>query len=257
MRLNNVLRSLCIFFIFSCLLAVAPVGASYSWENNITVGMDGMTWEYTEEYSGLQCVFFRSAIDSELGNGDGFLAAWEILKMDTASRKNLHGSVSRKMDVVINDSSSRISLSGVECVISKELLGPVSKQEQVRNIYRVRYNFRVPLSDQGDRIWFQGEPGTPVLISMPEGIDILAVEGIDNAIIYQQDSVQKVKGIFDFTGEGVLVFRENRTAVQTETSVVVTELKAAQTRSYPSTLDGVFPGTTDRLLEILDRSSKL
>lgn len=257
MRLNNVLRSLCLAFIFCVVLAVAPAAASYSWENNITVGMEGMTWEYTEEYSGLQCILFRSAIDSELGNGDGFVAAWEILKMDTVSRKNLHGSVSRKMDVRINDSSSRILLSGVECVMSKELLGPVSKQEQVLNTYRVRYNFREPLPGQGDRIWFQGEPDTSVLITMPEGIDILEVEGIGNATIRKQGSVQKVKGDFDFTGEAVIVFRENRTAAQTERSVLVTELKPAQTHRYPSTLDGVFPGTTDRLLEILDRGSKL
>lgn len=260
MKPNNVLRFLCFFFLStSAIMAfvVLPAAASYSWENNITVSMDSMTWEYLEQYSGPESVFFKSAIDSELGNNDGFVAAWEILKIDTVSRKNLHQSISGKMDVKINDSSAHVSLSGVGCDMSGELLGSVSKQEQVSNIYRVRYDLKEPLIEQGSRIWFQGEPDTPVVISMPEGIDILSVEGMDNATISMQGHVANVRGNFGFTGEAVVVFRENSTVSRTQVSEVVADLKPVQNRKSPSVLDEVFPGTTDRLLEMLERSSKL
>jgi hypothetical protein len=223
--------------------------------------MDSMTWEYAEQYSGESSVIMRSVIDSEMGNNDGFIAAWELLKMDTLSRRNLHASVSRKMDVKINDSSASISLSGVECAISSELIGPVSKKDEVSNIYRVCYAFRDPLPEQGSRIWFQGEPGTYVFISMPEGTEIISAEGVDNAAIGMQGLVPYVEGCFDFTGESVIVFNMNTTVTsnpQTMESVSLrTDLQDVQSLKPSSPLDKVFPGSTDKLLERLRRSSKL
>ena len=223
--------------------------------------MDSMTWEYAEQYSGESSVIMRSVIDSEMGNNDGFIAAWELLKMDIFSRRNLHTSVSRKMDVKINDSSARISLSGVECAISTELIGPVSKQDEVSNIYRVCYAFRDSLAEQGSRIWFQGEPGTYVFISMPEGTEIISVEGVDNATISMRGLVPYVEGYFDFTGESVIVFSMNTTVTsnpQTMESVSLrSDLQDVQSRKPSSLLDEVFPGSTDKLLERLRRSSKL
>ncbi|AFV24116.1 hypothetical protein Mpsy_1910 [Methanolobus psychrophilus R15] len=225
------------------------------------MGMDRMTWEYAEKYSGESSVIMRSVIDSEMGNNDGFIAAWELLKMDTLSRRNLHTSVSRKMDVKINDSSASISLSKVECAMSTELIGPVSKQDEVSNIYRVCYAFRDPLAEQGSRIWFQGEPGTYVFISMPEGTEIISAEGVDNATIGMQGLVPYVEGYFDLTGESVIVFSMNTTVTsnpQTIESVSLrTDLPDVQSLNPSSPLDKVFPGSTDKLLERLRRSSKL
>ncbi len=205
MSLKNVFFILILF----STMTIIPADAAYSWANNITVSMEGMNWEYAEQYSGNRSVIMKSAIDSELGDNDGFVAAWELLKADTLSRKKLFTSVSRKMDVRINDSSARISLCGVECGMAKELLGPVAKQEDVSNTYRVRYAFTEPLAGQDSRIWFQGESGTYVAIHMPEGVDILSVEGIDNAAISRQGTAADVKGEFGLTGEAVVVFRVN------------------------------------------------
>jgi hypothetical protein len=247
--------------LFVATVSSIPADAAYSWENNITVGMDSMTWEYAEQYSGESSVIMRSVIDSEMGNNDGFIAAWELLKMDILSRRNLYTSVSRKMDVKINDSSASISLSKVECVISTELIGPVSKKDEVSNIYRVCYAFRDPLAEQGSRIWFQGEPGTYVFISMPEGTEIISAEGVDNTTIGMQGLVPYVEGYFDFTGESVIVFSMNTTVTsnpQTMESVSLrTDLQDVQSLKPSSPLDKVFPGSTDKLLERLRRSSKL
>ncbi len=181
--------------------------------------------------------------------------------MDTLSRRNLHTSVSRKMDVKINDSSASISLSGVECAISTELIGPVSKQEEVSNIYRVCYTFRDPLAEQVSRIWFQGEPGTYVFISMPGGIEIISVEGVDNATIGMQGPVPYVEGYFDFTGESVIVFSMSTTVTSNPQTMESVPQKAdfQEFHSWKSSspLDEVFPGSTDKLLQRLRRSSKL
>ena len=222
--------------------------------------MDSMTWEYAEQYSGESSVIMRLVIDSEMGNNDGFIAAWELLKMDTLSRRNLHTSVSRKMDVKINDSSAGISLSKVECAISSELIGPVSKKDEVSNIYRVCYAFRDPLAKQGSRIWFQGEPDTYVFISMPEGTEIISAQGVDNATIGMQGPVPYVEGYFDFTGESVIVFSMNTTVTSPQTMESVSlraDLQDVQSLKPSSPLDKVFPGSTDKLLERLRKSSKL
>lgn|GEM_PF-1044055 len=253
MNLKNVFLILILF----STMTIIPADAAYSWANNITVNMEGMNWEYTEQYSGNRSVIMKSAIDSELGDNDGFVAAWELLKADTLSRKNLFTSVSRKMDVRINDSSARISLCGVECGMAKELLGPVAKQEDVSNTYRVSYAFTEPLAGQDSRIWFQGEPKTYVAIRMPEGVDILSVEGVDNAAISRQGIIADVKGEFDLTGEAVVVYRVNGNSSKPQKQGFETDPVSPQIPEEPFSLDEVFPGSTDKLLERLKRSSKL
>ncbi|MEZ5334456.1 MAG: hypothetical protein R2741_04050 [Methanolobus sp.] len=56
-------------------LVSLPLSAAYEWNNEITVNTHGMMWEYTEKYSGERSVVFKTFIDQEFGDNDGFVSA--------------------------------------------------------------------------------------------------------------------------------------------------------------------------------------
>ncbi len=231
--------------------------ASYSWENDITVGLDGMSWTYTEKYSDERSVLYRAFIDSELGDDDGFVSAWEVLKMDTTNRAQLMDTVEGNMDVKINDSSGAIVVTGVESDISMESLGPVTKEDTIVNMYEVHYVFEEPIISLGDRIWFLGEPGTAVTISLPDSIKVESTEGIDNVSIDSDDLGQEVSGEFGFTGEAIVHFEPDTVLLmeggENETNPVSSAEPA--TRSFGSLVDEIFPGFTDDFLKTVRGNS--
>ncbi|KXS44527.1 MAG: hypothetical protein AWU59_464 [Methanolobus sp. T82-4] len=234
-----------------------PAEASYSWENDITVGLDGMSWTYTEQYSDNRSVLYRAFIDSELGDNDGFVSAWEVLKMDTTSRAQLLGLLEGNMDVKINGSSDAIVVTGVESDMSMESLGPVTKEDTIVNMYEVHYVFEEPIISLGDRIWFLGEPGTAVTIRLPDNIKVESTEGIDNVSIDSGDLGQEVSGDFGFTGEAVIHFEpdmvlqlEGEEDEKTPVSSVESD-----TQSFGSLVDEIFPGFTDDFLKTVRGNS--
>jgi len=234
-----------------------PAEASYSWKNDIAVGLDGMSWTYTAQYSDNRSVLYRAFIDSELGDDDGFVSAWEVLKMDTESRAQLMGLVEENVDVKINGSSDGIVVTGAESDMSMECMGPVTKEDTIVNMYEVHYIFEEPLISLGDRIWFLGEPGTAVTIRLPDNIKVESTEGIDNVSIDSGDLGQEVSGDFDFTGEAVIHF-EPDTVFQMEgeenkkTPVSVVD---SDTQSFSSIVDEIFPGFTDDFLKTVKGNS--
>jgi hypothetical protein len=234
-----------------------PAEASYSWENDITVGLDGMSWTYTEQYSDNRSVLYRAFIDSELGDNDGFVSAWDVLKMDTTSRAQLLGLLEGNMDVKINGSSDAIVVTGVESDMSMESLGPVTKEDTIVNMYEVHYVFEEPIISLGDRIWFLGEPGTAVTIRLPDNIKVESTEGIDNVSIDSGDLGQEVSGDFGFTGEAVIHFEpdmvlqlEGEEDEKTPVSSVESD-----TQSFGSLVDEIFPGFTDDFLKTVRGNS--
>ncbi|QLC51015.1 hypothetical protein HWN40_12655 [Methanolobus zinderi] len=234
-----------------------PAEASYSWENDITVGLDGMSWTYTEQYSDSRSVLYRAFIDSELGDNDGFVSAWEVLKMDTTSRAQLLGLLEGNMDVKINGSSDAIVVTGVESDMSMESLGPVTKEDTIVNMYEVHYVFEEPIISLGDRIWFLGEPGTAVTIRLPDNIKVESTEGIDNVSIDSGDLGQEVSGDFGFTGEAVIHFEPDMVLhlegeEDEETPVSSVE---SDTKSFGSLVDEIFPGFTDDFLKTVRGNS--
>lgn len=236
-----------------------PAAASYSWDNDITVGLEDMSWTYTEQYSADGSVLFRSFIDSELGNNDSFVAAWELLKMDKSSRKQLFDNLEGNMDVKINGSSDSIIPVRVESVLSAESMGPVSKDASIVNIYEVQYAFDDPLFSLGDHIWFLGEPGTHVTITFPENIGVVSTEGIDNVSIAPDSSFPQVSGEFGFTGEVVVYFEKDETLlIKAEgADAVLVPPGESDERSFHSLVDEIFPGFTEEFLESLKGSSPM
>jgi len=202
-------------------LAFLPVTASagFSWENNITVWENGMVWEYTEEYTGANAILFKEYIDTDPGNNDGFISAWELLKFDSIIRKTFYDSIINNMDVKINNSSSAVHLVDVDSSLCDEALGKVSKSAGITNVYRVSYTFDDPVLKLGNSIWFLGEPETPVTITLPAGVDVTSTNGIENTTTTVQNGSATISGTFDFVGEITIGYAENMTWAVTPAEV--------------------------------------
>ena len=200
-----------------CLMAVAivllstPAYADFNWENNITVGTDGMTWGYTEQYTEENFVFYKSYIDSDMGNDDGYVSAWELLKIDSITRDTFYDSIINDMDVKINNSSTAIHLSEIDSSISEDALGKVHRRGDVTNYYKVMYSFDGALIELGTNIWFLAEPETNVTIIFPVGIDVTSTEGIENTTTIMHNNTTTLIGIVGFEGEISIGYAENET----------------------------------------------
>lgn len=228
-----------------CLLSQTAL--AYSWENEINVESDSMSWKYTETYSGNRSVLFKVLIDSEIGNDDGFVSAWELLKVDVRSRKTFFDSINKDMDVAINNSSDSISILSVESSLSPELLGPVLSSGDVVNIYEVYYLFNDTLPSTGS-MWFRGEPGSNVTITLPDEFNITAIHGVDNVITADGHDFS-ISGIFGPEGRATVEFAENTSDVMVdelpETANTSGMMDYGQDSS--SLMDDIFPGFTDGL----------
>ena len=200
-----------------CLMAVAivllstPAFAGFNWENNITVGNDGLTWGYTEQYTEDNFVFYKSYIDADLGNDDGYVSAWELLKVDSITRESFYDSIISDMDVKINESSSAVHLGEIDSSMSKDALGKVYRRGEATNYYKVMYSFDESLTELGTNIWFLAEPETNVTITFPEGIDVTSTEGIENATTIMHNNTTTIDGVVGFEGEISIGYAENET----------------------------------------------
>lgn len=200
-----------------CLMAVAivllstPAFAGFNWENNITVGNDGMTWRYTEQYTEDNFVFYKSYIDVDLGNDDDYVSAWELLKVDSITREAFYDSIINDMDVKINNSSTGIHLSEIDSSISEDALGKVYRRGDVTNYYKVMYSFDGSLTELGTNIWFLAEPETNMTITFPAGIEITSIEGIENTTTTVHNRTTTLIGTIGFEGEITIGYAENVT----------------------------------------------
>jgi len=196
-----------------------PVNADFNWENNITVYRYNMTWEYTEQYTGEDFVLYKCYIDSDIGNDDGYISAWELFKFDPITRKSFYDSIIDNMDVRINGSSGAVHLQEIDSSLSESLLGRIYGRGEATNHYRIMYSFDGGLTELGTSIWFLAEPESNVTITFPGGIDITSTGGIENttAIITttttttMQNSTTMLIGTVGFEGEVTIGYAENAT----------------------------------------------
>ncbi len=180
--------------IFLMLLTAGAGYAENQWVNNITVGEHGMTWNYTESFSGNDAIIFREYIDSEFGNNDSFVNVWEILKADKEIRMELQSSIEKEFDVRINNKSSGIRVSDIESTLSPGIIGNVHSTDLIVNTYSVAYS----LSDSiynASSIWFLGQSNSPVTIILPSGIDVVNTSGINNTT-KKIDTHTEISGFF-------------------------------------------------------------
>ena len=189
----------------------APACAYYNWENNITVGTDGMVWGYTEQYTEDNFVFYKSYIDLDTGNDDGYVSAWELLKTDSIVRDSFYESIMNDMDVKINNSSTAIHLSEIDSSISEGALGNVYERGEVTNYYKVMYSFDDELTELGTNICFLAEPETNITVTFPAGVDVISTEGIENTTTIFHNRTATLIGTIGFEGEITIVYSENVT----------------------------------------------
>ncbi len=238
--------------LFLTLFALSQPALAYSWENDIDIGHDSMSWVYTESYSDNHSLLFKVLIDSELGNNDNFVSAWELLKVDVKSRKTFFESISNEMDVRINNSSDGISIKSMESSFSSELLGPVTSPAHVVNIYEVHYSFSSILPSAGN-IWFRGEPGSNVTIKVPENIEIRGSHGIDDVTTINTSN-SSISGIFDKEGKASIEFaeKESYSAEYGMPESIAAPEENTYERESTSLLDDIFPGFTGGLAKELE-----
>jgi hypothetical protein len=201
------LRFQLLVFTLFILFMVFPVNAAFTWENNITVGYEGIQWAYTETYTEANSLIYKDYIDVSMGNGDGFISAWEVLKSDVKTRSALQNSIIEQMDVSVNGSSEHVVLTDVDSLLSPELLGPVIQLEVIKNTYTTNYLIYDPFLSSGDSsISFIGEASTPVVINMPEGVSINFTEGIENVSFSNYIGYITIIGNFGPDGKATVHF---------------------------------------------------
>lgn len=247
MRIGNLL----LFVVLFSMLSI-PASAAYEWDNSINVNADSMVWEYTETYSGDRSVIFKAFIDAEFGDNDRFVSAWELLKADVSTSESFQKSIEKNMDVKIDNSSKNVTLLRVESDMSTELIGPVGEEKDIINKYQTFYDFKTPLSESGSNMWFQGEPGTNVVIDLPSEMKLISVEGIDDKSIKESSKGTRISGQFGFTGELVIDFLIEEPPVKDKEKIVADATPANVSKVDSSLLDTMFPGLTDRLLGMLN-----
>lgn len=247
LRIRNLLLIIVLFSMLSL-----PASAAYDWDNTIDIGTDGMVWEYSETYSGDRSVIFKTFIDMEFGDNDGFVSSWELLKTDVKTSKSFLKTIEDNMDVRIGNSSKNVTLLDMEADMSAELIGPVGDEKDIINKYQVLYDFKTKLTDSDTSMWFQGQPETDVTVNLPSEMKLISVEGIENKSIEESSQGTSISGQFGFNGELIIEFLIEELPVQEKMENVtkITPVNVSNTDS-PSLLDKIFPGLTDSFLEKL------
>lgn len=211
-----------IFIAFFVIALMAGAGEGETlWVNNITVNESGMIWNYDETYTGFDSFGFRMNIDSGFGNNDSFVNAWEVLLADKELRKEFRSSIEKELDLRINNKTDGIYLVDVDAALSPDVLGKTHVFDTVVNRYTTSYRFDNSVLNAGS-IWFLGQPGTPVTIVMPGGVDVTNISGVNNATINITDHAE-ISGFFNEVskdrGEITLTLSRNTSFIKKEINV--------------------------------------
>lgn len=185
------------------LLTVAMVASpsyAFEWKNTIVLEGDGMSWSYEEGYSGEDVGVYRSYADKNIGNGDGYISAWELMELDHRVRNRLYGSLEKELDVMFDNSAQKVQVFEVDAEISRSVLGSTDKTDVINNRYFVTYTFEKDVFEMGDSVSFDGEANTDVTITMPEGMEVIATEGIDSRFVETVKNRTMISGRFGIEG---------------------------------------------------------
>jgi len=172
------------------------------------VERDEMTWNYDEKITDTEAIFFRNLIDRDTGNNDGFVNAWEILKMEVLLGDKMEKSIEEKPDVKLNATSDPVELKDVEFWISKNTLGRTEKSSSITNRASVTYSFKEEVS-AGTDIWLMGTPNSSVTMTLPQGLDVELTEGLDNKSLVLENNRTLLRGNFGSEKNITLWLSEN------------------------------------------------
>ncbi|NYT18786.1 MAG: hypothetical protein GKC08_00595 [Methanosarcinales archaeon] len=192
-----------------CFMSVLPTSSAFTWTNTIVLEEDGMTWNYTEGYTGQVATAYRAFIDSEVGNNDDHVSAWELMKVDHLTRNRLKASLMEEMDVAFDSSSEDVHVTDVDAEISLDVLGSTSKIDEINNMYFVTYIFDRNFFDMGNSISFEGQPETEVTITLPAGAKLFSTKGIDNNTVDINNNRTTISGYFEEEGKITIDFYQD------------------------------------------------
>ncbi|MDF1557657.1 MAG: hypothetical protein P1P80_05700 [ANME-2 cluster archaeon] len=203
-------------FITVCSLMVSGTLAAYEWSNHISIQVNSMQWQYTENISGLDSYVYKYDIDKRQGNKDDFVSAWELLKKDKQMRDKFRTSIEQKMDVKINNSSNGIEILDIDASLSDRALGPDETLTSITNTFVVNYRFEEGLFQNSSTLWLLGEPDSRLSVRFPEGTGIISTRGIDNVSLlayelsgrFANDPNQTLK-----PGEAEITYHINQTSI--------------------------------------------
>lgn len=197
-----------------CFMSAIPASSALTWTNEIVLEEEGMSWDYTESYTGQVSTAYRTFIDSEIGNDDGHVSAWELMKVDRFIRDKLRTSLEEELDVKFDIRSKDVHVTDVDAEITLDVLGSTSKTDDITNMYFVTYDFDRNFFDMGNSISFKGEPETEITITMPEDAELISYDGIRIKTIDTKENITEIRGFFEEEGSITIDFA--REEVKTE-----------------------------------------
>lgn len=229
MKMSGVFISVILLLMF-----VNYASAETRWINDITINEYNVSWNYTEIFSGMDSVTYRIGLDSGTGNNDSFINAWEILKADGEARKKFRNSIEKEPDVKIDNSTAGVEIIDVSSSLSQGLIGKTHSTDEIRNEYGVSYRLTKSIYNASS-IWFLGEPGSPVAVIIPRGIDVINVSGMDNRTL----SPSMLQGYFsNFSGKGEMMinFTKNTSFhIESPVTNITVTASAANNSTMPAT----------------------
>jgi hypothetical protein len=188
----KILSLFVVWFIIS--IIAAPVSAESFWVNNISVGENSISWNYTEMFTNVDSIAYRIGIDREFGNNDSFVNSWEVLKADKELRKKFRESIDKEFDVRVNNKTGNIELIDVDATMATDIIGKTHSFDTIINRYTVSYKLKDGIYNASS-LWFLGQANTSVTIAMPAGINITKVSGLENVTQKITDH-EEISGIF-------------------------------------------------------------
>lgn len=215
------------------------------WVNNIAVDEYNMTWSYIETFTGTDSLVYRVGVDTEFGNNDSFITAWELLKLDKEMRKRLRSSIDNELDVRIKtqylNETTRIEVIDVDSALSPAIIGKTHIEDTIVNKYKVSYRFKESIFNASS-IWFLGEAKSPVTITLPAGIDVTNISGMDNVTKIISDHVE-ISGFFmgvsgnvsENRGEITIYIEKNTSRVKPDANVTVILPRMSENATKPIT----------------------
>jgi hypothetical protein len=242
------LASLLLATLLTPALLADPCAAAFVPGNNITIERSGMTWSYDEKTTDNDAVLFRSIVDGETGNKNGFVNAWEILKMEVLLSDKMRKSIEEEPDVKLNSTPETVEIKDVEFWIPEEALGRTDKNLSITNRAVVTYSFNEE-AGPGTEIWLMGTPDSSVTITLPPGLDAELTEGLDNKKPGFENNCTVLKGNFSSDKNITLLLSENES--------FKAELQDMETNKNKSAENGSITGENSTQNEVKAESGNL
>jgi hypothetical protein len=107
-------------------------------------------------------------------------------------------------------------------------------------------------------LWFQGEPKTDITINLPEGMEIVSIDGIESESVGEASRGTIIEGKLGLTGEAVIEYSipEEEPAVEEVNATANATADTTKESSDPAKktriedfLDKLFSGDTDEILK--------